>query len=48
MYSYHQRNHKSNMSIGELALLRNDTSEQASPMTEGVVEIGIDIHLARE
>jgi hypothetical protein len=36
------------MNIGEIALLRNDCSEQASPMTEGVMEIRIDIHLASE
>jgi hypothetical protein len=43
-----KHNHKSHMNIGELALLQNDSSEQASPMTEGVMEIRIDIHLARE
>jgi hypothetical protein len=26
----------------------NDSSEQASPMTEGVVEIRISMHLVRE
>jgi hypothetical protein len=32
----------------EMALLGNDCSEQASPITEGVVKIRINIHLARE
>jgi hypothetical protein len=36
------------MNIGEIALLQNDSSEQASPISEGVVEIRIDIHLARD
>jgi hypothetical protein len=36
------------MNIGELALLRNDSSEQASPVTEGVIEFQIDIHLDGE
>jgi hypothetical protein len=35
------------MNIGELTLLRNDSSEQASHMSEGVVEIQIDIYLTR-
>jgi hypothetical protein len=36
------------MNIRELALLRNDSSEQASPVTKGATETRIDIHLARE
>jgi hypothetical protein len=36
------------MNIVKLALLRNDNSEQASPMTEGVTETQIDIDLCRE
>jgi hypothetical protein len=31
-----------------IALLRNDSSEQASPVSEGVTEISINSHLARE
>jgi hypothetical protein len=33
------------MNIGEMTLLWNDYSEQASPMIEGVVEIPINIHM---
>jgi hypothetical protein len=32
----------------DIALLRNDSSEQAAPIFEGVVEIRINSHLARE
>jgi hypothetical protein len=39
--------HKLHMNIGELALLRNDNSEQESLISEGVTEIRININLAR-
>jgi hypothetical protein len=42
-----KHNHKSHMNI-DIALLRNDSSEQASPISEGVTEIRINSHLARE
>jgi hypothetical protein len=32
----------------DIALLWNDSSKQASPISEGVVEIRINSHLARE
>jgi hypothetical protein len=32
----------------DIALLWNDSSEQASPISESVVEIRINSHLARE
>jgi hypothetical protein len=31
----------------DIALLRNDSSKQASPISEGVAEIRINSHLAR-
>jgi hypothetical protein len=32
----------------DIALLRNDNNEQASPISEGVAEIRINSHIARE
>jgi hypothetical protein len=42
-----KHNHKSQVNI-DITLLQNDSSEQASPISEGVVEIRINSHLARE
>jgi hypothetical protein len=36
------------MNIGEMTLLRNDSNKQVSPISEGVMEIQINIYLARE
>jgi hypothetical protein len=33
---------------GDIALLRNDNNEQASPISEGVTEIRINSHLTRQ
>jgi hypothetical protein len=43
-----KHNHKISFEHNEIALLRNDSSEQASPISEGVAEIRINSHLARE
>jgi hypothetical protein len=42
-----KHNHKSHMNT-DIALQRNDSSEQASSISEGVTEIQINSHLARE
>jgi hypothetical protein len=36
------------MNIDDIILLRNDSSEQTSPISKGVAEIQINIYLARE
>jgi hypothetical protein len=42
-----KHNHKSHMNT-DIALQWNDSSEQASSISEGVAEIQINSHLARE
>jgi hypothetical protein len=36
------------MNIGEMSLLRNDSNGQVSSISEGVTEIRINLHIARE
>jgi hypothetical protein len=36
------------MNISEMALLRNDSNEQVSHISDGVMEIRINIHLIRK
>jgi hypothetical protein len=36
------------MNVGEIALVRNDNNEQVSLISESVMEIWINLHIAKE
>jgi hypothetical protein len=46
--SHIKHNHKSHMNISEMALLRNDSNKQVSPISKGFTDIRINLHLAKE
>jgi hypothetical protein len=45
--SHIKHNHKSHMNIGEMTLLFYDCNKQVSPISEDVMEIRINLQLAR-